>query len=598
MAMTWDNVELVRNAQASARKRFEASGKAVQEQIQNTVDTAVAKELGVPHITELESMLFRLRTELIDYIVAHGLVDGLIWNGVLQPVDGGKIVITRDMLEEITRMLGYFTEADLQAFLEAYLPENFYVRDQDYIHTDNNYTDEEKDKLSGIATGAEVDKVISILFNGTETIDADTRVATIDITPDDIKRWYEANDNTNAFTDAEKEKLAGVSSGAEVNRVDDVLVDARSVLNDKKQAIITKEIIKESYESNENTNAFTDAEKLKIQTNETRIKTNEADINALKTKADDVADSVSELGDEVNSIAGRVTTSETEISANTAKIEAVEEKAKSHRKQQIISGALTNILDFEQIPTENGKYFLQFPVRVKETFTDGESATREQIMYGVVDVTSTELGTYLINGRIETHNEVNIIATFSQREYYEDITGLISYAEIDSDFEKEISEFSQIEANGLQEYTPIYLPQKSVKLSQSTVKTITSKKDSEYNNFVPEANVLYYIDSMQGTGSIRLAPFCFSFLPTRTYEYITVPANLTPITYDGGQYMLGNVSIVLAYNSVGELYITEMTAVAWALNGSEQFATRSTKLVFDVSLFEFSLNVRTLVLGN
>ena len=262
--MNWDNVEMIRNAQASAKARFEATALATQEEIQKVVNSEAAKSITIPRLTELEQMIFKMRSELIDYIVAHGLVDGLIWDGVLQPIQNGKIVITKEMIEILTEYLGYFTEADVQAFLEVYLPENHYVSDASYVHTDNNYTTPEKDKLAGIEDGAEVNKIIDVIFNGVSVLDDGTRVATINITPEDIKRWYESNPDTNAFTDAQKAKLAGISDGAEVNRVDDVLVNGRSVLNENKKALITKEIVKDAYEANADTNAFTDAEKSKL----------------------------------------------------------------------------------------------------------------------------------------------------------------------------------------------------------------------------------------------------------------------------------------------------------------------------------------------
>ena len=263
--MNWDNVEMIRNAQASAKARFEATALATQEEIQKVVNSEAAKSITIPRLTELEQMIFKMRSELIDYIVAHGLVDGLIWDGVLQPIQNGKIVITKEMIEILTEHLGYFTEADVQAFLEKYLPENYYVSDADYVHTDNNYTTEEKDKLAGIEAGAEVNKIIDVIFNGVSVLDDGTRVATITITPEDIKQWYESNPDTNAFTDAQKAKLAGISDGAEVNRVDDVLVNGRSVLNENKKALITKEIVKDAYEANADTNAFTDAAKAKLE---------------------------------------------------------------------------------------------------------------------------------------------------------------------------------------------------------------------------------------------------------------------------------------------------------------------------------------------
>lgn len=63
-------------------------------------------------------------------------------------------------------------------------------------------------------------------------------------TPLTVKTKYESNPNTNAFTDAEKTKLAGVEAGATGD--------------------MTNAEIKTAYEANPNTNAFTDAEKAKL----------------------------------------------------------------------------------------------------------------------------------------------------------------------------------------------------------------------------------------------------------------------------------------------------------------------------------------------
>ena len=276
--MNWDNVEMIRNAQASNKKRFDEEHIAVQEKIEEAIKSEAFNQLAVPRLTELETMIFKMRSELIDYIVAHGLVDGLILDGVLQPVVNGKIVLTKDLIETITEKLGYYKEEDVLRFIEKYLPEHDYVSDDMYVHTDNNFRDEDVIKLDGIEEGAEVNKVIDILFNGISVLDDGTRVATITITPEDIKQWYESNPDTNAFTDKEKAKLAGISDGAEVNRVDDVILNGRSVLDENKKALLTKELIKETYEANPDTNVFTDDEKARL-----------ADINSMSVFTGDAS---------------------------------------------------------------------------------------------------------------------------------------------------------------------------------------------------------------------------------------------------------------------------------------------------------------------
>lgn len=64
------------------------------------------------------------------------------------------------------------------------------------------------------------------------------------LSPEAIKEMYESNDNTNEFSNAEQSKLAGIENNA--------------------TADMSAAEIKEAYESNLNTNAFTDAEKAKL----------------------------------------------------------------------------------------------------------------------------------------------------------------------------------------------------------------------------------------------------------------------------------------------------------------------------------------------
>lgn len=68
--------------------------------------------------------------------------------------------------------------------------------------------------------------------------------ATADQTAGEIKTLYESNANTNPFTDAEQTKLTGIESGATADQSDAE--------------------IKTAYENNADTNAFTDAEQTKL----------------------------------------------------------------------------------------------------------------------------------------------------------------------------------------------------------------------------------------------------------------------------------------------------------------------------------------------
>ena len=91
----------------------------------------------------------------------------------------------------------------------------------------------------------------------------------------DIKTAYESNANTNEFSDSEQSKLAGIEAGADVNPTDAE--------------------IKTAYENNANTNAFTDAEQSKLSGISTGAEVNAVDSVNTQTgsvilDADDIDD--------------------------------------------------------------------------------------------------------------------------------------------------------------------------------------------------------------------------------------------------------------------------------------------------------------------
>lgn len=334
MAFDWEHVEAIRAEQDSARNRRDLNTLPTDEVSNEIYNSPSGRDARVPGLDHWEQMIHKVRTQLVDYIIEHGLVQGFEYDGVNEPIKNGKIVITAEMLQRVTDRFGYFKEKETLEFIEKYLPEHHYVADENYVHTDNNYTDVEKTKLEGIADRAEVNKVISILFNGVEAIDPETRVATIIITPADVKAWYEQNPDTNVFTDAEKAKLESININELSNKVEDVTLDGETVVKNK-VAIFTAKKIKDSYESNADTNAFTDADKTLVEQvlpelqrgvnqHEQRIDALEKSQTTQDAEIKDVKDSISELGDEVNSVAGRVTTLETSQKVQDGRLDALE----------------------------------------------------------------------------------------------------------------------------------------------------------------------------------------------------------------------------------------------------------------------------------
>ncbi len=97
-------------------------------------------------------------------------------------------------------------------------------------------------------------------------LDAVEAGATADQTASEIKTAYESNANTNAFTDAQQTKLAGIETNSTADQTDAE--------------------IKTAYENNADTNAFTDAEKTKlsgIESNATGDQTASEILTSIKT---------------------------------------------------------------------------------------------------------------------------------------------------------------------------------------------------------------------------------------------------------------------------------------------------------------------------
>ena len=89
-------------------------------------------------------------------------------------------------------------------------PENL-VQDAAYVHTDNNYTTTEKNKLSGIAAGAEVN--VQSDWNQANS-SADDYIKN---KPENLVQDASYVHTDNNYTTTEKNKLAGIAAGAEVN---------------------------------------------------------------------------------------------------------------------------------------------------------------------------------------------------------------------------------------------------------------------------------------------------------------------------------------------------------------------------------------------
>jgi Cu/Ag efflux protein CusF len=124
-----------------------------------------------------------------------------------------------------------------------------FVSDANYVHTDNNFTNADSTKLSGIESGAEVNILETVKVNGSALTPQDKAVdITIPSPPTKTSDLENDSDfvsdanyvhTDNNFTNADVTKLSGIASGAEVNVVETVKVNGTALTPTDKSVDIT-----------------------------------------------------------------------------------------------------------------------------------------------------------------------------------------------------------------------------------------------------------------------------------------------------------------------------------------------------------------------
>ena len=145
-------------------------------------------------------------------------------------VDGKRLSTEDYTSEEKNKLAGIAAgaEVNVNADWEAsdgdavilHKPQNL-VQDASYVHTDNNYTTEEKNKLSGIAPGATAVTVdASITSDGDNPVEGQAIHAAL---AGKVDKETGMGLSANNFTDTLKEKLDGIEAQANKTTVDAVL---------------------------------------------------------------------------------------------------------------------------------------------------------------------------------------------------------------------------------------------------------------------------------------------------------------------------------------------------------------------------------------
>lgn len=121
------------------------------------------------------------------------------------------------------------------------------VFDAEYVHTDKNYTNEEKLKLAGISNNAEVNSIESISINEEpiepdedKNINISINWNTVANKPNGIVIDEDYVHTSNDFTNESKDKLDSVQSGAEANILNGVNVNGNSltIVNKKVNVVV------------------------------------------------------------------------------------------------------------------------------------------------------------------------------------------------------------------------------------------------------------------------------------------------------------------------------------------------------------------------
>ena len=139
----------------------------------------------------------------------------------------------------------------------------FARKDGDKILSTNDFTDAEKTKLAGIAESAQVNVIESISVDNVAQ-SVTNKTVNIDLSGK-VDKVTGKQLSTEDYTTAEKNKLAGIAEGAEVNAISTIKVDGTALtVSDKTVNIDLSGKVDKINGKQLSTNDFTDAQKSQL----------------------------------------------------------------------------------------------------------------------------------------------------------------------------------------------------------------------------------------------------------------------------------------------------------------------------------------------
>ena len=196
----------------------------------------VAKEAGKGLMTDAE----RTKLASVENGAEENVIEGVVVNGTTATITGkvASVNIEAGKIDTIS-VNGEAQVIDKDKNVNIIVPtktsdltnDDNVVKDASYVHTDNNYTTTEKNKLAGIATGANK-TVVDDALSETSANPVQNKVINTAL-GNKVDKVTGKGLSTNDYTTTEKDKLAGIAAGAEVNKIDSIKVNgtAQTITN-------------------------------------------------------------------------------------------------------------------------------------------------------------------------------------------------------------------------------------------------------------------------------------------------------------------------------------------------------------------------------
>jgi hypothetical protein len=351
---------------------------------------------------------------------------------------------------------------------------------------------------------------------------ADWTIVNKDLDAASIKTSYESNADTNAYTDAEKAKLAGIEAGAtgdqtgqeiktlyeqqaDTNAFTDALLSKLQNIEAGATGDQTATEIKSLYESNANTNAYTDAEQSKL-----------AGIEANAT--------ADQTGAEIKSLYEAEANTNAYTDAEKTKLAGIEAGATGDQTPAEILTAIKTVdgaasgLDADLLDGQQGSYYLDYNNATNKPTSIAQLTTARDItLSGVVTGTASFDGSadanITVSSNMSLDNLTNVTETGKATNDYLRWTGLtwegdhvraadVSYDNTDSTLESSTVKAAldeldsgKVDVTALNANLVVY-PTTTASDITNYYKGVTSTTDTDYNTTAANVST----GSINGTG--------------------------------------------------------------------------------------------------